>query len=166
MASLPLDALCDRLLGDLHAPIHAAVPTIRARLAVLADRTPQPRTEELRRAFAAAAERLAAHLAKEENIVFPALIALAEAERAGRSRPPLAFPTVLHPIRALEAEHRRLAAAIDELTALSDTHPDRASAPWTAVRADLAALHRLVAAHVQVEDEVLFPRALELDARL
>lgn len=166
LASMDLDALCDRLLRDLHAPIHAALPVIRARLAALGERHPRPATEALRRAFAGTAEALAAHLAKEENIVFPALDALAQAERSGQSRPPLAFPTVLHPIRALESEHGRLAAAADELRRLADAHPDGRSPAWTEVGADLAAFCALIAAHVRIENEVLFPRALELDSRL
>jgi regulator of cell morphogenesis and NO signaling len=165
-AALPLDLLCDRLVAGPHAAVHAAVPRIRGRLATIAERTPGVETDAVRQAFTAAADLLLAHLAKEENILFPALSALADADRGGQPRPPLAFPTVLHPIRLLETEHARLAAALDELQALAARHPDAATDVWRPVIEDLATLVQTLRAHARLEVEVLFPRALELDRRV
>ncbi|MGD9903023.1 MAG: hemerythrin domain-containing protein [Vicinamibacterales bacterium] len=165
-AVLPLDLLCDRLVAGPHAAVHAAVPRIRARLATIAERAPGVATDAVRQAFTAAADLLLAHLAKEENILFPALSALADAARTGGPRPPLAFPTVLHPIRLLETEHARLATALDDLQALAASHPDAASDAWRAVLADVTALGETLRAHAGLEAEVLFPRALDLDRRV
>ncbi len=166
-ARLPLDALCDHLVAGPHARMHAAVPRIRSRLAALAAREPEGPATGLQAAFADLATRLLAHLAKVENILFPAVTALADAERSGRSRPALAFPTVVHPIRVLEAEHERLLAALAEVEALrgelSHAPPDDA---WHTIQDDLTAFHADLAAHVHFEAEVLFPRAIELDQRL
>jgi regulator of cell morphogenesis and NO signaling len=166
-ATLPLDALCDRLVAGPHAWAHAAVPRIRSRLATLATREPMGRAAAVHRAFVDLADRLLAHLAKEENILFPALAALADAERAGQSRPPLAFPTILHPIRVLESEHERLMAglaAVEALTGGVDDAPVEDA--WRAVLDDLAAFRAELVAHITFEAEVLFPRAVELDGRM
>lgn len=165
-AALPLDLLCDRLIAGPHAAVHAALPRIRARLATIADRAPASETEAVRQAFTLAADLLLAHLAKEENILFPALSALADAEQAGRPRPPLPFPTVLHPIRLLEAEHARLATNLEGLQALIDRHPDADSDAWRPVREDLSSLRQTLLAHARLEADVLFPRALDLDRRV
>ena len=166
-ATLPLDALCDRLVAGPHAWAHAAVPRIRSRLAALATREPLGSAGDLHRTFADLADRLLAHLAKEENILFPALAALADAERAGRSRPPLAFPTILHPIRLLESEHERLMAGLATVEALTgDLDVAPGDAAWRAVLDDLAAVRTELVAHVAFEADVLFPRALELDRRV
>lgn len=166
--SLPLDVLCDRIVAGTHARAHAAVPRIRGRLAALAAREPLGTAPELHQAFAALADRLLAHLAKEENILFPALAALAEAERTGRSRPPLAFPTVLHPIRVLESEHARLTAGLDTIEAIVRGAGESAAhdEAWRVVLDDLAAFGADLVAHVTFEAEVLFPRALDLDRRV
>lgn len=166
--TLPLDALCDRIVADTHARAHAAVPRIRARLAALAAREPHGTARDLHQAFAALADRLLAHLAKEENILFPALAALAEADRMGRSRPPLAFPTVLHPIRVLEDEHARLSAGLETIESLVRSHgqPAADDAAWRVVLDDLATFRAELVAHVSFATEVLFPRALELDRRV
>jgi regulator of cell morphogenesis and NO signaling len=166
-ARLPLDALCDRLVAGPHAWAHAAVPRIRSRLATLATREPAGAAADVHRTFVDLADRLLAHLAKEENILFPALAALADAERAGASRPPLAFPTILHPIRVLEGEHERLMtglAAVEALTGGVDGPP--VDGAWRAVLDDLATFRSELVAHIAFEADVLFPRALELDRRM
>jgi len=164
----PLDELCDEILVQHHAYAHVAVPRIRGHLATLREREPQAVPAELQEAFTALADRLLNHLAKEENILFPAIAAMADAERAGRGRPPLPFPTVLHPIRVMESEHTGLAAGLEQLTTLAHGYvaPDGASDATRRLMAELATFRDHLAAHLQVENDVLFPRALELDRRL
>lgn len=167
-ARLPLDMLCDRLVAGPHARVHAAVPRIRSRLAALAAARPAGLGIRLQGAFTGLADQLLAHLAKEENLLFPALTALAEAERMGRSRPPLAFATVLHPIRVLESEHARLATGLEALDAVAgEFGPAEGDDPaWPVLLGDLAAFRADLVAHVTFETDVLFPRALELDRRV
>lgn len=163
---LAVDVLCDRLVAEHHGEIYGTVPRIRARLAAIAQREPDAATRALRQAFTAAADLLLTHLSKEENILFPALAALAEAERSGGPRPSLAFPTVLHPIRVLEAEHRRLLSAFDELRRLAHEHPEAGTDAWRPVLADLTSLSDALTAHDRLASDVLFPRALDLDRRV
>jgi regulator of cell morphogenesis and NO signaling len=167
-AAQPLDELCEAILEQHHAYAHIAVPRIRGHLAAVMEQEPDAVPATLPGVFADLADRLLSHLAKEENILFPALAAMAEAERAGRGRPPLPFPTVLHPIRVMETEHASLAAGLEQLTALAHgfVAPDGASAATRRLLTELATFRDHLAAHLQVENDVLFPRALELDRRL
>ena len=164
----PLDELCDDILVRHHAYAHIAVPRIRAGMAAITDRDPAALPPRVPAVFAALANLLLDHLAKEENILFPALALMAEAERSGGGRPPLAFPTVLHPIRVMEAEHARLAEAVEELTRLTGGFAVPEGAP-AALRRLLEELKRFcshLTDHLREENDVLFPRALELDRRL
>ena len=167
-SALPLDALCDDILVRHHASAHIAVPRIRGQLAALTEREPGAVPEHLAAVFAAVADLLLSHLAKEENILFPALSLMAEAERSGAGRPPLAFPTVLHPIRLMEAEHARLSDGIDELTRLTGNFAAPAGASGSVGRLfeELRTFCAQLSAHLHEENDVLFPRALELDRRL
>jgi regulator of cell morphogenesis and NO signaling len=166
----PLDDLCDVILQRHHAFAHSAVPMIRGWLATLAERQPaaSPHLADVRDAFSDLAEVLLGHLAKEENILFPAIAAMAEAERSGRARPPLPFPTVLHPIRMMESEHARIEAAMGRLKALTNgfVPPEGASEAWCRVLAELAKLDEGLRAHLHAENDELFPRALDLERRL
>lgn len=165
---LSLEELCQDILERHHAHAHVAVPRIRAYLADLADREPGAVPPALRTGFVELAEMLVSHLAKEENILFPAFMALGEAERTGRARPSLAFPTVLHPIRLMESEHVRLAAALDRLATLTNgfTAPAGASDGVRRLMAELGTFRDHLQLHLRVEDDVLFPMAMELDRRL
>ena len=166
----PIDELCDLIVARHHAYLHRALPLIRAELARMADAdgAPAGTVAGTRDAFELLAQSVQAHLAKEENLLFPALEALAEADREGRARPALAFPTVLHPIRVMEAEHARIEAALDRLQGMTHafTASDGASERWRHCLADLSRLDADLREHHRTENEVLFPRALELERRL
>jgi regulator of cell morphogenesis and NO signaling len=168
LAALPLERLCEEILERHHAYAHIAVPRIRGQLAAALEREPDSLPVALPGTFAALADRLLSHLAKEENILFPAVTSMAEAERSGRGRPLLPFPTLLHPIRVMEAEHARLAEALDELTVVASGFiaGEGASDSTRRLMAELATFRDHLAAHLRTENDVLFPRALELDRRL
>lgn len=161
-----IDTLCESILARHHAYAHGALPRIRGHLAALTEQ--EPALAPVHAAFGRLADRLASHLAKEEHILFPALVALAEAERAGRTRPPMAFPTVLHPIRLMEAEHARLAADLEALRQAADGFAlaPGASDARRRVMGELAAFSADLQAHLRIENDVLFPRAVDLDGRL
>jgi regulator of cell morphogenesis and NO signaling len=121
-----------------------------------------------RDALADFVRQLQGHIAKEENILFPALQALAVAERDATPRPALPFPTVLHPVRLLEAEHVRLEAALDaaRFSIQNTPPPDSQSDAWYRCAFALSQLASDLREHQRSENEVLFPLALELEARL
>lgn len=168
LAAQSVDVLCDEILVRHHAPAHVAVPRIRGHLAALLEREPGALPPGLARAFGEVADLLLNHLAKEENILFPALVSMAEAEREGRGRPAMPFPTVLHPIRVMETEHARLAAGLEDLAALTGdfTVPEGASDALRRLLVELEAFCSHLSDHLHEENDVLFPRALELDRRL
>ena len=107
------------------------------------------------------------HLAKEEHILFPALDALAQAASAGGSRPPLPFPSVLNPVRLLESEHVRVRELLDRVQETARQGPPQGGeGRWAPVVDALEALGATLDEHVRFEDEVLFPKALDIERRL
>jgi regulator of cell morphogenesis and NO signaling len=160
--------LCDAIADRYHASLHESLPRIRDDMQTLSAAAASPEVEMLRVAFAEVAEQIASHLAKEENLLFPAISAMSAAEQAGARRPPLAFATVLHPIRFMEAEHERIEMAVERLRELARVVPeaDTRSPAWQRCMADLATLEYELREHHRTENEVLFPRALELERRL
>jgi regulator of cell morphogenesis and NO signaling len=158
-----LDAMCDDIVGRHHASVFRSLPRLRDELARLSS---TPALAELRLAFASFADQIRGHLAKEEYLLFPSFVALATAEREG-TRPALPFSTVLHPIRMMEAEHVRIEAALDRLraAALAVPEPDRLSPGWRQLVAELCELDTDLREQHRTENEILFPRALELERR-
>jgi regulator of cell morphogenesis and NO signaling len=173
MADLPsphqsaprLDEMCADAIRRRHRELRRDVRRVREQLRGLA--TPGSPLPDIVQQFEGLAAYLELHLVKEENILFPALEALAEAARAGGSRPPLPFPSVLNPVRLLEGEHVRvhdLLARVTEAARLAQ--PEAPDQRWPAVHGALTALGATLAEHVRFEDEVLFPTALEVERRL
>ncbi len=168
-AEPPVDELCDRIVALYHDNLHRTLPVLVGELARLAEHDcAGEMLAETRAVVAELVPQLEGHLSKEENVLFPALAALAQADREGRSRPPLPFPTVLHPIRMMETEHARIETAMARLRAITQgfAPADDASVAWRHCLTQLARLDADLREHHRIEDEELFPRALELERRL
>lgn len=121
-----------------------------------------------RDAFVDLASQLHAHLAREEHLLFPALAALAAADRDGAARPPLPFPTVLNPIRLMEREHERIEATLEriQLALGAPSAIERHSESWQHCVVGIMQLGADLREHQRRENEVLFPLALDVEARL
>lgn len=168
-----LAQLVDALSGDVvrrhHADERRDLPDLVDRLAALTAAPGQPDVLlPVLAAVRALRDLLQAHLDKEEHILFPAFAALGAAARQGLERPPLPFPSVLHPIRVMEADHRRLDAAVTDVRAQAAqvAVPPDLRGGWMEWRRALDRFAEELAAHLAIENEVLFPRALELERAL
>ena len=165
-ARRPLDAMCADMTR-YHASLRQSLQRVDESLDAL---TPDERSSSvdlMRSAFTSFATMLEAHLAKEENLLFPALTALSDAERTGCGRPVLPFATLLYPIRMMEAEHLRIEHALDTLRDFSAYASTQASSPqWQRCLGALHVLDEQLRSHDRFENEVLFPAALELERRV
>ncbi len=163
-----LDVLCNDIVERYHAALHRALPRIREDLSLVAAQAASGSVTMMRLAFGELADQIEAHLSKEEHLLFPALIALAAADRGSGVRPPSPFATVLHPIRMMEMEHARIEGGIGLLRDLASevAEPVTLMPAWRRCMAALLELDEALRAHHRLENEVLFPRALDLERHL
>ena len=164
----PLDVFCAKIVERYHASLHRSLPLIRDEFRALCAAGSSPALREVRLAFSNLADLIEGHLAKEEHLLFPALEALAVAERGHLSRPTGPFVTVLHPIRLMETEHARIESAVEQLRelVLDVPEPDSVNAGWRRCLAALSDLDGELREHHRCESEILFPLALEIERRL
>ena len=164
----PLDAMCDDIAKRYHAALHRSLPRLRDEFSALCGPQSTRALQNVSIAVGELADQIQAHLAKEENLLFPALESLADAERAGGPPPILPFSTILHPIRLLEAEHVRIEAALDRLRegALEIVEPESLSPSFVRCMTELGQLDADAAQHHRMENEVLFPHAIAVERRL
>ena len=166
----PLDTLMEHIVSRHQSYVRAAIPTLTAHTAKIAavhgERSPE--LPNVARVFAQTAGGLTLHMAKEEQILFPYIRSLVEADRAGRRMPPSPFGTVHNPIRMMEAEHEEAGAAMRLIREL--THgcalPDFACATYRACFEELQEFERDLHHHVHLENNILFPRAISLEEQL
>ncbi len=91
-----------------------------------------------------------AHMAKEEQILFPAI---SHGHRG---------PSVHMPIRVMMHEHEEHGSNLDRIRELTGDliPPEGACRTWRALYAGLAQLEAELMEHIHLENNVLFPRAL------
>lgn len=111
-------------------------------------------------------EDLAPHMLKEEQVLFPYILRLEAA--AGRGLPPpfAPFGTVNNPVRMMMFEHDTAGDLLREIrAAASDFRPPAdACFSFRTLYAALEEFEQDLHRHVHLENNVLFPRAVELEA--
>ena len=118
--------------------------------------------DQVRNIFDALRAELESHLAKEEQILFPAIQAI-DGYLAGRNaRPAIHCGRVAYPIRQMEVEHDAAGAALARLRALTGGYqaPDDACATFQALYEALTALEADLHEHIHLENNILFPRSI------
>jgi len=105
------------------------------------------------------------HMMKEEEILFPYIRALAISVAQGGAPPPNMFGTVMNPIRMMEAEHQSAGNELEIVRTLTGnyTAPDDGCATYRVCLQELAAFETDLHAHVHLENNILFPKALEIE---
>ena len=165
-----LGALVDHIVSRHHAYVRATTPVIQAHLSKVAA-AHGARHRELHfieRAFTSVARDLSLHMVKEEQVLFPHIRALAAADRAGGPPPPDIFGTIQNPIRMMEIEHQEAGDGIEAIRELSGNYlpPADACETYRLVLKELEAFEQDLHTHVHLENNVLFPKAVELEEKV
>ena len=115
--------------------------------------------------FSELADELAPHLMKEEQVLFPYVEEL-EAATEGGVRPGSCFGTIANPIRVMLMEHESAGDKLVTLRGLTNGYalPQDACLSYRALYERLADLERDLHRHIHLENNLLFPRALRLEA--
>ncbi len=160
--------LIDEIARDTDRATAEATATLPDLVAQVLERhgASHPTLEKLAEVVLELLAELEAHRQREEGVLFPYLRALVEASESGDrlSRP--AFETAARPIQVMRSDHDATRTLLREIALLSDEYrpPAGASASLCALYRELERHARLILRHAWVEDELLYPRALVLEA--
>src|SRR3974390_1512228 len=126
-----------------------------------------PELRQVQEIFTALAEELSVHLMKEEQILFPYVAQLEEAELAGEPAPPAMFGTVANPIRMMEREHDGAGDALRMLRSVTKNYalPEDACTSYQMLYQALQGFEADLHQHIHLENNLLFPRSLALEAK-
>ena len=117
-------------------------------------------------AFGRLSAELAPHMMKEEQILFPYVLQLEESALR-RTTPPFApFGTVNNPVRMMMFEHDAAGGLLREIRAAAGDFrtPEDACMSYRALYEGLEAFEKDLHQHIHLENNVLFPRAVELES--
>jgi regulator of cell morphogenesis and NO signaling len=166
-ASWAPDTLIRYIVDNHHAYVRQALPVLLAHTAKTAGVHGErhPELVHIARLVERVASEMTDHMEKEEQILFPFIADLAAASTSGEPLPRPPFGTVENPIRMMEHEHRFVGDAMAEIRSLTDgyTPPEDACATYRVCFQELEAFEADLHAHVHLENNVLFPKAVVLE---
>ncbi len=127
-----------------------------------------PELARLQDLFLQLKEELLPHMLKEEQVLFPYVARLEEASQAGQPAPLVFFGTVKHPVRMMMIEHDSAGALLKELRATANdyTAPADACPSFRALYQALPEFEADLHQHIHLENNLHFPRAVELEAQV
>jgi len=163
----PLSDLIDHIKNTHHKYVREET----ARLGPLFDKVcsvhgkNHPELLRLRATFGSLAQELATHLMKEEMMLFPYIARMEEAviEKAPVIPPP--FGSVRNPVAMMMHEHDDAGTALRDLRDVSNSYvaPPEACVSYQTLYKTLAEFEADLHQHIHLENNILFPRAIEME---
>lgn len=143
-----LDALMTKVVsahGDKHTELHE-VSTLLKRLG----------------------EDLNPHMLKEERVLFPHIVQLDRSATGKASAPFAPFGTVKNPVRMMMMEHDAAGDILRELRSVTSDYaiPGDACISYKTLYEALEGLERDLHQHIHLENNILFPKAVEFEESL
>jgi regulator of cell morphogenesis and NO signaling len=166
-ASASLEALCRHIVTAHHQYVRREIPRLwqLAQKVVSRHGDSHPELVRIQRLIRAAGEDLIQHLGKEEQILFPSIINLERNLSACGPRSLGCFGSIRNPIHVMMAEHDAAGDALAQIRQLSHnfTPPEGACPTFTGYYHALSEFEQDLHRHVHLENNILFPRAIEMD---
>jgi regulator of cell morphogenesis and NO signaling len=159
--------LVEHIVTQHHAYVRQVQPAIAAWLDKLVSRhgSRHPELLDTRQIFDALSTELLVHMRKEEDVLFPYMEALEQAQASRQTFGPPPFRTVQNPIAAMEHDHEEAGALLERLRASCHDYQPPADG-CTTYRLCYMELERFEAdlhRHVHLENNLLFPRAIAIE---
>ncbi len=151
-----------------HQYVRDSIPRVRALLAKIREKHGEKHREieEIEKLFGDVAREMTAHMQKEEQILFPYIDAMERSARGNGSVEPPFFQTVQNPIHAMMKEHDSAGDLVKRIRKASNEYkaPADACTSYQATYQELRQFEEDLHLHVHLENNILFPRAVELEA--
>lgn len=167
---MSLTELSGHIEDQHHAYVRQMIPVLIGHTKKVADRHGgnNPNLVVIADLWAALAQELTQHMYKEENILFPYVRRLEEADKTRRADllPQKAF--ISHPIQVMELEHDKAGEITKKIRELSNqfTPPLMACTTYRLSFRELKEFEADLHQHIHLENNILFPKAIRLEEQL
>jgi regulator of cell morphogenesis and NO signaling len=124
-----------------------------------------PELHQLCELVEALRSEMSPHMLKEEQVLFPRLSAMEQAARNGTALEPAFFGALINPIRHMMSDHDDTGELLRSIRRLTHDYklPDDACMSYQALYQGLGDLEKDTHLHIHLENNILFPRALEFE---
>jgi regulator of cell morphogenesis and NO signaling len=164
-------ATLSELVGHILDKHHVYTKEEMARLEPLIDKVivahggNHPELQGIGRLFQQLCADLKPHMFREEQILFPYIVEMERSALQNRPAPFAPFGTVNNPIRMMMMEHDAVGDLLRKLRALSSNYtvPADGCISYQTLYQALEAFETDLHQHIHLENNILFPRAIELE---
>ena len=165
-----LDFLIDYIINTHHKYVSEALPLLDEFSTKVASvhGDAHPEVIEIASYYQAVANELRMHMHKEEVILFPYIKQLTIAKRNNETLQPSPFGSIKNPINMMEAEHESAGGAMAAINELSNGYnpPEEACNTYRVLYAKLQEFENDLHQHIHLENNILFPKAINLEVEL
>lgn len=168
--SWPLDLLATYIEKKHHRYVETRITEIKPMLAkiVKVHGSNHPELLEVEELFLGSAGELTAHMKKEEFILFPFVKKLVAVQEGTTEMTPGHFGTVANPIEMMMEEHAAEGERFRKIAELTNdyTPPAGACTTYMVTFSLLKEFEQDLHLHIHLENNILFPKAIELEKTL
>jgi len=161
--------LVEHIVSKHHGYVRQELPRLTALIAKVqgVHGKNHPELAQIARTFADISNEMTMHMMKEENILFPYIVEMEKAAQGNGPQPIAMFGTVQNPVRMMMAEHDSAGANLKAIRELSGdyTPPADGCTSYRVLYEALAAFEADLHTHIHLENNILFPRAIEMEQR-
>lgn len=165
-----LDFLIDYIINVHHAYLEQIVPALEASLVSFIEghKKKYPELEKVVVIFMEIANLLMAHSRHEEEIIFPYIKQIESTYRRKETYGNLFVRTLRKPLSNIGKEHNELSALLIEMQSVTNNYqfPENACTNHQVIYHRLQEFHDNMVQHKHLENNILFPRAVEMESKL
>ena len=162
-----LGELINHIVEKHHVFTKAEIDRLRLLILKVENAHGQNHTEipRLRSLFETLSAELEPHMMKEEQVLFPYVRQMEDAVRSERAHPHPPFGTVANPVRMMMMEHETAGEMLKEMRELTGNYaiPPDACVSYQTLYQALDAFEKDLHQHIHLENNILFPRAVEME---
>lgn len=168
--SWELDFLADYIINTHHKYVRVALTLLdefSAKVARVHGES-HPEVIEIAGLYHAVADELRMHMHKEENILFPYIRQMVDDKRNHKPLQASPFGTIKHPIEMMEREHESVGGTMQRIKELSQDYqpPEYACNTFRVLYAKLQEFENDLHQHIHLENHILFPKSILLEAEM
>lgn len=161
------DFLVNYIIHVHHAYLYKSLPELQTELLSFLDQHHKqyPEFTEIMATFNELSELLVSHNRYEEEVIFPYILRLDAAFSKGESYAHLFVKTLRKPLTLVQEQHAQIAVLIKKIQTLTDNYkvPEKACTKHRVLYGKLHELHDDIVQHKHLENNILIPRAAEIE---
>ena len=166
----PLDLLVDYVEKKHHRYVAAQIPVINQYLEKLCKvhGAKHPELYDVKELFDGCGKELTSHMEKEEHLLFPAIKGLVDNKSTSENMEKFAFGSVKNPIQLMMHEHDTEGNRFRKISELTNAYnaPEDACGTYKVAFALLKEFEEDLQLHIHIENNIMFPKSIKLEAEL